>query len=144
LFKRWWLILIAVFLILPSVIGDLIKGTLDSISIVGLSAIAILILRFGISWFRALRFIDQWIQQQGDNPITYDLDPETITAESQIGKTTLKWNAFKRLTITPFHILIEFKSTPGALTLPTEQAAPELIDYLTERFRENGLVIDSK
>lgn len=141
LFKRWWLILIAVLLICPSIIGDLKEGTLSGVSIFALSAVAILVLRFGVNWIRTIRFIDNWVQQQGDKPIAYNFETEEITAESAMGKTQLKWKAFKRLTVTDFHILLELQNSPGSLTLPTAQASPELIGYLRDRFQANALPI---
>jgi hypothetical protein len=141
MFRRWWLILIAIAMILPSVIGDLRTGALSGVSTFGVAAVAILVLRYVVGWYRQARSIDDWISKQGDVPIRYEFDQDSVTAESAIGKTTLKWGAFKQLTITPYHMLMEFPRGQGALTLPTDQVAPDVREFISDRFSENGMPI---
>jgi hypothetical protein len=141
LFRRWWLILIAIAMILPSVIGDLQTGGLSGVSTFGVAAVAILIPRYVVGWHRQARSIDDWISKQGDAPIHYQFDDDSVTAESAIGKTTLKWNAFKQLTITPFHLLMEFPRGQGALTLPADQVTPDICKFICDRFSANGMPI---
>jgi hypothetical protein len=141
MFRRWWLILIAIALILPSVIGDLRTGALSGVSTFGVAAVAILVLRYAVAWYRQARSIDDWISKQGGVPIHYQFDEDSVTAESAIGKTTLKWSAFKQLTITSFHILMEFPRGQGALTLPTDQVTPDVFDFISDRFSRNGMPI---
>ena len=141
MFRRWWLILIAIAMILPSVIGDLRTGALSGVSTFGVAAVAILILLYAVAWYRQARSIDDWISKQGDVPVQYQFDTDSVTAESTIGKTTLKWSAFRQLTITSFHLLLEFPRGQGALTLPAEQVTPDVCAFISDRFSENGMLI---
>ena len=141
IFHRWWLILIAVALILPSVIGDLKTGALSGISTFGVAAVAFCFLLHLVRWHRQARSIDDWILQQGGAQVHYQFEKDSVTAESTIGKTTLKWSAFKQLTITPFHLLMEFPRGQGALTLPADQVAPDIFKFISDCFSENGLSI---
>jgi hypothetical protein len=71
----------------------------------------------------------------------YFCDQDSVTVESAIGKTTLKWSAFKQLTITSFHLLMEFPGGQGALTLPADQITPDVCEFVSDRFSENGMPI---
>lgn len=141
LFRRWWLILIALAMILPSVIGDLLDGDLRGVSIFGILAMAVFVLRYAASWHRQARSIDDWMTKQGGKPVRYEFEEDSVTVDSMIGKATLKWSAFKQLTITPFHLLLEFPRGQGALTLPADQVSPDLRKFLCDRFSGNGLAI---
>lgn len=141
MFHRWWLNLIAIAMISPSVISDLQRGTLSNISTFGIAAVSILVLRHATAWYRQSQTIDDWISKQGEAPIHYQFGADAITVESTIGKSTLKWSAFKRLTITPFHLLLEFPRRQGALSLPANQVTPEVCTFICDRFSENGLTV---
>lgn len=141
MFRRWWLILIAIAMILPSVIGDLRVGALSGASAFGAAAVAILILRYAVAWYRQARSIDDWISKQGDVPVHYQFSTDSVTVESVIGKTTLKWIAFRQLTITSFHLLLEFPRGQGALSLPAEQVTTDVCSFISDRFSENGMSI---
>ncbi|MGD7651958.1 MAG: hypothetical protein ACQCXQ_02000 [Verrucomicrobiales bacterium] len=141
LFRRWWLILIAVAMIVPNVVGDLQQGALGGVSTFGVVAVAVLVLRYAVGWYRQVRSIDEWLSKQGDVPVRYQFDEDSVTVESEIGRTTLKWCAFKQLTITSFHVLMEFPRGQGALTLPAEQVTAEVCRFICERFSDSGIPI---
>ncbi len=141
LLGRWWLIAIAVLLIAPNVIADARSGAFGSVSIFALSALGFLILLFSYAWFRQCRVIDDWVLKQGDQPLIYHFDEDAVTAESVIGKTTLKWGAFKKLTVTPLHTLLEFPRGAGALTLPSDQLTDEVTEFLVRQFQAHGLAV---
>ena len=144
LLGRWWLILIATVLMLPSIVLDLQAGALSGVSMFGIAALSMLILRFSVAWYRQSRSINDWVTKQGTEPVHYRFEEEFITAESVIGKTTLKWNAFRRMTSDSFHVLLEFPRGQGALTVPSEQLAPDALQFLIDRFTENQLPIKNK
>jgi hypothetical protein len=144
LFHRWWIIAIAILMMAPNVIGDLRSHELGGVSIFAITALGILVLRYSYACFRQFRMIDDWTSKQGDNPVTYEFDLETVTASSAVGKTTLKWSAFKRLVITPLHTLLEFPRGAGALTIPTGQVRRETSEFLIQRFRAHGLAVENK
>ena len=144
LFRRWWLIAIALVLILPSVIGDLKVGGLSGTSIFALTAVLILVLRFAVSWRRSSNSIDDWVRQQGDEPVHYSFSSDSVTSKSAVGETTLKWSAFSCLKVSPFHVLLEFPRKQGALTMPTEQMNSEVLQYLVATFKKHGLRVESR
>ena len=138
---HWWLIAIAVALIVPGLVTDVRSGQLGVVSITALSVLGILVLRITFAWFRLSRWVNDWARKQGDTPVGYRFEPDTVTAESSTGTTTLKWTAFKKLTLHRDYTLLEFPHRAGALTLPTTQMSKELLDLLVQYFQAHGLVV---
>ena len=143
LFRSWWKLLIAFVLILFSVILDLRSGTFDQVSTIGLTAMGICIIIYSAVWCKHQKYIKEFTSKQGDAPVAYRLTDETIEAESLLGVTKLKWDAFKMLRIQDFDTMLEFTYS-GALTLPTTQLNNEILDFLKDRFSVHGKKIVTK
>ena len=140
-YRGWWKVLASVSVIVLMWIADE-TGTHTGLIFV-MSMLSLYVVLGAIAWFRQLRAIRDWLQMQGDAPVIYSISEETVEASSAIGSTKLKWDAFKKITVSDFDTLLVF-SYHGALTLPTAQVPKEALDFLKTRFAAHGKKVEDK
>jgi hypothetical protein len=138
---RGWVLLSWVLLISPLVIHDLQEGELSLTSIAFLVFLWGYVMMLCVAWRRQWEITSDWESEQGDVPVIYRFTPESVSVKSEMGETTVKWEVFERLTITPLHTLLVFSRRTGALTLPTDQISEEVFDFIIAQFRSRGLVV---
>lgn len=136
-FRNWWKLAIAFILISFAILLDSMSGGLGNLSVIGLTLMSLCILIYATLWYKQLKFINEFIARQGDTPVRYKLTDEAVEAESVVGESKLRWDAFQRLRIRDLETRLEFSST-GALTLPTNQLNNDILEFLRDRFSAHG------
>lgn len=140
LFRGWPLTLTAAVLILIGVGTELSIGHLSTVSAVGLTALGIYVLLYGVYYIRQCRTIADWKRLQGDDPVHYVLSDETLRAKSNLGSTELKWHVFKELREHPDFILLGLNRV-SHLTLPTADIPPDALAFIRQKFADLQLPI---
>jgi hypothetical protein len=143
IFSGWWKIALAAAAIGLIVIWEVRHGPIGMITVFALSALSLYIIVFSIVWFRQSRALDDWIRQQAGAPVIYSLSDATIETSSGVGSTKLKWEAFRRLSISETDTLLMF-SQHGALTLPTGQIPLEALNFLKKQFVTHGKKVEDR
>jgi len=142
-YRGWWKVLASVAVIVLMWIADESGSHTGPLMIFAMSMLTLYVVLCVIAWFRQLRAIKDWLRMQGEVPVIYSLSEETVEASSAIGSTKLKWDAFKKITVSDFDTLLVF-SYHGALTLPTAQVPKEALDLLKTRFAAHGKKVEDK
>lgn len=133
LFRRWPLTLLAMVLIVASTALDLQTGQLGTLSIIGLTAIAIQLMITVTYYVLQRRAIRDWNRMQGSDPVHYELTDEALKATSNLGSTELKWSVFRELLEHPDYLLLNMGRS-GHLTLPLSEVPAEALAFIRERF----------
>ena len=137
MFRRWALSLAAAVLIGIGVSIDLVRGSLGTVSIMGISALGFLLLVYAGYYVRQRQMIAEWKRLQGDAPVHYILTAETVRATSNLGSTELRWHVIRELREHADYILLGLGRS-GHLTLPREEIPPAALEFIRERLSMAG------
>lgn len=140
LLRRWPRILLAVVLLGASIALDSRSEQWSVVSIMGCTALALLVVIFGVVYVKQMRAIAVWKSKQGDAPLHYSLDEAVVCGRSHLGATELKWTTFLELVETQDCLLLCISST-NYLTLPLHDLPAEAAELIRRKFREMNLPI---
>lgn len=140
LFRRWPLDLGAMLLILIGVSPDIAKGHFGIISTVALTICGFKIVIYAASYFRLRRSVADWERLQGDAPVHYQLTSDTLRAQSNLGRSELRWSVFRELLEHRDFLLLGLGRS-GLLTLPVSDVPAEAHAFIRERFASHGLPV---
>jgi hypothetical protein len=138
--RRWPLTVLAWCLVGPGIYLDLRDGSLDTVSVIVLTAVVVQLLLFGASYLHQRNGIAEWKRLQGESPIHYQLSDETVRATSNLGSSELKWPVFRELGEHPDYILLRMGRS-GHLTLPRADIPDEALAFIREQFTRRNLPI---
>jgi len=140
LLRLWPRLLIAIALIGASLVLDSRSEHWSAVSIMGVTALVLLIVIFTAVYVRNMRAIAAWKTQQGDAPIHYSLDEAVVCARSNLGAMELKWTAFREMKEYQDCLLLCLSST-NHLTLPLADVPAAAVELIRQKFRELKLPI---
>lgn len=140
LFRAWPFDLGAMLLILFSVSPDIAAGSLGMISTMALTVLGFRIILYIASYFRLRRSVADWVRQQGNAPVHYQLTPDLLRARSNLGASELRWSVFRELLEHPDFLLLGL-GRAGHLTLPLSDVPAEAHAFIRERFASHGLPV---
>ena len=140
LFQHWPRLLFAVMLIIVALALDYRPGPWSASSIFGMTTIGFLLVLYPAIEIRQRRSIAAWKRMQGDAPLHYRLNEETLQAQSNLGSTELKWTVFRELIEHHDCLLLAFVQG-NHLTLPREGVPAEALDFIRRKFQELKLPI---
>ncbi|MBL9133869.1 MAG: YcxB family protein [Verrucomicrobiaceae bacterium] len=140
IFRRWPFTLIAMVLIGIGIGFDLRRGQWSTLSIVGATALGFQVLLYLAVYLRQRRAIGDWKRQQGDAPVNYSLNDETIRAQSNLGSSELRWTVFTELIEHHDCLLLGF-SRGNHLTLTRADVPAEALEFMRRKFHELKLPV---
>lgn len=134
---RFWLLGVAVALLLVPVALDLSSGSLSSMSIFALSAFGLTVVLLVMTYFTGLRRSLSKLEAIVDGKASYTLTEETIEAVSSLGSISLSWSAVAELRKYRESILVGFR---GAMysTIPASQIPADALAFMVERCSQAG------
>lgn len=140
LLRRWPRLFIAIALMGAGLVLDSRSEHWSAVSIMGVTALALLIVIFIAVYVRDTRAIAAWKIKQGDAPIHYSLDEAVVRARSNLGAMELKWTTFRELVEYQDCLLLCLSST-NHLTLPLADVPEAAVELIRQKFRELNLPI---
>jgi len=140
LFRRWPRLLFAVVLILAGAAMDWRSGSWGVVSIAGMTVVGFLLLLYLGVEIRWRRSIAAWQRMQGDAPVHYRLNDETLQAQSNLGATELKWTVFRDLIEQHDCVLLALVQG-NYLTLSRDGMPTEALDFIRRKFQELKLPV---